>query len=635
MLFCVKNHCRFKSCRHRFQDSILESCTFWSLQTTKAIMTMVYLFILQLCAIPVSVFCGRLEQLEERVQAVQTLAFQDIQRLKESVDRNALKIDTLTDLINRTLLYVTSTVESTTEFRHGHDEKPIGRYENDEYEMLPINADVKRLKRAFQEHKMYSVTLQENMMTQLEKAVHEKDALIKNMSGSLIDLKSEIKSDLDEMRSDIALIISDVHLNTSQMLTSLSRVQSDSILMQTDEILNEANRSRYMISESISAVNSNTLQMLKQCSNISDQLVANRFETEKAVHEKDALIKNISGSFIDLKSEIKSDLDEMRSDIALLISDVHLNTSQMMISLSRVQSDRILLQTGEILNEANRSRYMISDSISAVNSNRLQMLKQCSNISDQLVANRFETEKAVHEKDALIKNISGSFIDLKSEIKGELDEMRSDIALLISDVHVKLTSLSRVQSDRILLQTGEILNEANRSRYLLSDSISAVNVNTLQMLKNYSAQFVANRFEIENSLSEQMSTMKDQISQSENLIIAVIFTYLRANSNIRLGDARVVGNGLAGRVEVRYNDQWGTVCDDFFTNISATVACQMAGFKRGVVTNGFGGGFGKIWLDNVVCTGSEINVFDCPRSHDRDIGEHDCGHSEDVGVTCF
>ncbi|XP_045158143.2 uncharacterized protein LOC123524190 isoform X2 [Mercenaria mercenaria] len=370
-------------------------------------MTMVYLFILQLCAIPVSVFCGRLEQLEERVQAVQTLAFQDIHRLKESVDRNALKIDTLTDLINRTLSYITNTVESTTEFRHGHDKKPIERNENNEYKTLPANPDVKRLKRAFQEHKMYSVSLQENMMTQLEKTVHEKDALIKNMSGSLIDLKSEIKSDLDEMRSDIALMLSDVHLNTIQTLTGLLRVESKSILMQTDEILNEANRSRYMLSDSISAVNVNTLQMLKRCSNISDQLVANRFEIE------------------------------------------------------------------------------------------------------------------AHQ-------------------------------------------------------------------------------------------------------SEHMSTLKDHISE-----------LCGANPEIRLGDSRVVKNGRAGRVEVRYNDQWGTVCNDGFGAIDAKVACKMAGFTGGVVTNGFSGGYGKIWLDDLECTGSETNLFDCPRANNIDIGEHNCGHGEDVGVTCF
>ncbi|XP_052010440.1 lysyl oxidase homolog 3A isoform X1 [Xyrauchen texanus] len=89
-----------------------------------------------------------------------------------------------------------------------------------------------------------------------------------------------------------------------------------------------------------------------------------------------------------------------------------------------------------------------------------------------------------------------------------------------------------------------------------------------------------------------------------------------------------------GRVEVFYNGEWGTICDDDFTLANAHVLCHHLGFVEATSWSHsakYGAGTGKIWLDNVMCGGTENSIEKCVS---RGWGNSDCTHQEDAGVVC-
>ncbi|XP_027870552.1 deleted in malignant brain tumors 1 protein-like [Xiphophorus couchianus] len=117
-----------------------------------------------------------------------------------------------------------------------------------------------------------------------------------------------------------------------------------------------------------------------------------------------------------------------------------------------------------------------------------------------------------------------------------------------------------------------------------------------------------------------------------------VFSLVLTSSAFTTGQIRLTGRGstqCSGRVEVFYIYSWGTVCDDEWDITDANVVCRQLGcgpaISAVVGSALFGQGVGKIWLDDVRCSGNENSLTSCAH---KGYGRHDCGHGEDAGVIC-
>lgn len=102
------------------------------------------------------------------------------------------------------------------------------------------------------------------------------------------------------------------------------------------------------------------------------------------------------------------------------------------------------------------------------------------------------------------------------------------------------------------------------------------------------------------------------------------------------GDMRLADGDAAnqGRVEIFYGGQWGTVCDNLWDLLDASVVCRGLGFKNATEALGgaaFGPGSGPVMLDEVECTGTEPSLANC-----TSLGwlKSNCRHNQDAGVVC-
>ena len=108
--------------------------------------------------------------------------------------------------------------------------------------------------------------------------------------------------------------------------------------------------------------------------------------------------------------------------------------------------------------------------------------------------------------------------------------------------------------------------------------------------------------------------------------------------SVRLSD----GGSFYGRLEIKVNNEWGTVCRSGWGGSDTKVTCRMMGYQTGkTVSNkafddyniGHAPASGRIWVSGVECEGDEHNLSDCGNPGWGAIGA--CSHEDDVGLLCF
>ncbi|XP_072410636.1 scavenger receptor cysteine-rich domain-containing protein DMBT1-like [Chiloscyllium punctatum] len=109
------------------------------------------------------------------------------------------------------------------------------------------------------------------------------------------------------------------------------------------------------------------------------------------------------------------------------------------------------------------------------------------------------------------------------------------------------------------------------------------------------------------------------------------FRYFPETVRLRLANG---GSPCAGRVEIHYRGQWGTVDDNLWDLLDAAVVCRELDCGTVVSAPGgahFGRGSGPIVTWNVQCRGTERALKEC-QSQEWD--HYSFSHDNDAGVVC-
>jgi hypothetical protein len=83
---------------------------------------------------------------------------------------------------------------------------------------------------------------------------------------------------------------------------------------------------------------------------------------------------------------------------------------------------------------------------------------------------------------------------------------------------------------------------------------------------------------------------------------------------LRLINGAAGTNPNTGRVVIKFDDIWGSLCDWGWNNANARVVCKEKLFVDGLAkidSSDFGLGYGRVWFERIYCHGTEKSLMGC------------------------
>ncbi|XP_018336928.1 lysyl oxidase homolog 2B [Agrilus planipennis] len=104
------------------------------------------------------------------------------------------------------------------------------------------------------------------------------------------------------------------------------------------------------------------------------------------------------------------------------------------------------------------------------------------------------------------------------------------------------------------------------------------------------------------------------------------------------GAIKLVGgrDEFEGNLEILHRGRWGSICDDEWDSLEASVVCKQLGYDekhaKATTSSHFGLSKRKFWMDNIYCNGTEKELTLC---RFNGWGNSDCDINEAAGVICI